>query len=74
MRSAGGYAGYALIEKLDFMRVERVRRKFGGEIGEQLAGAVHLMFALAGQRQQNFRERLQVVAMIGGELHLLHAL
>src|ERR1700728_3200447 len=55
------------------MRVEWVRRKFSSESGEELAGAIHLMFALACQSQQNFREGLQIVAVVGGHLHLLHA-
>ena len=62
-----------MIDQLKFARVERDSREIRPSIGEQLASLFRLVFAFVGQGQQNFRERLQVVPFVHGELHLLHA-
>ena len=46
--------------------------KFGCQFSEQLTRVFGLMFAFVGQRQPGLGERLQVVAVFGGALQLLH--
>ena len=58
-----------MIDQSEFMSEERVGRKFVRQIDKQSASALRLMLALEGQREKNFRKRLQVMPVISGELH-----
>jgi hypothetical protein len=58
-----------VIDQSEFMSEERVGRKFVRQVGEQSASALRFMLALEGQREKNFRKRLQVMPLVGGELH-----
>src|SRR5215510_11697406 len=52
---------------------DRVLRKLAGELREQRAGAVELILALGGEREESLGERLQISATLGRHLQLLHA-
>ena len=54
-----------VLQPLELQSEKRVTREFDGQVGELLAGNVHLHFANGGKSQQHFGVGLEVVALLG---------
>src|SRR5579875_190681 len=66
-------AGSAGPQQRQFVRKLLIGGKFARELRQQLARARGLVFALARQRQQDLRERPEIVPVVSGPLHLRHS-
>ena len=53
------------------MGEQRIRREFRGQVGQQRARSLCLVFALKGKRQQDFREGRKIVPVLGRHFQLM---